>query len=157
VELSPVALNVRVSPSTLFDATSRLEYDVQGGGLQVLTIGSSVNTARTSAGANFSRRHVVKTQKPDDYLSAQTTTRLLDGRVTGTYALSWNIAQSYIVSQTGALSYMAQCCGVQVEFQRFNFPSSYRIPDDRRINFSFVLAGLGTFSNFFGAFGGTAR
>ena len=29
-----------------------------------------------------------------------------------------------------------------------------RISADRRINFAFVLAGLGTFSNFFGAFGG---
>jgi LPS-assembly protein len=157
VDLSPVALNVRVSPSTVFDTTTRLEYDVNGGGLQVLTLGSNVNGGRTSAGVNFSRRHVVKTQKPDDYLSAQTSLRLLDGRVTGTYGLSWNIAQSYVVSQTGALSYMAQCCGFQAEFQRFNFPSSYGIPDDRRINFSFVLAGLGTFSNFFGAFGGTAR
>ena len=49
---------------------------------------------------------------------------------------------------------MAQCCGLQFEFQRYNYPSSYVIPADRRFNFSFVLAGLGTFSNFFGAFGG---
>jgi len=141
----------------VLDATTRVEYDVQGGGLQVLTIGSSVSAGGSSANVNFSRRHVLKTQKPDDYLSTGTTLRLLEGRITGNYALSWNIAQSYIVSQTGMLSYMAQCCGVQVEFQKFNFPNGYRIPNDRRVNFSFVLAGLGTFSNFFGAFGGTAR
>ena len=28
------------------------------------------------------------------------------------------------------------------------------IPSDTRFNFGFILAGLGTFSNFFGAFGG---
>jgi hypothetical protein len=51
---------------------------------------------------------------------------------------------------------MAQCCGVQVEAQIFKFPQSSGlvIPSDRRFNVSFVLAGLGTFSNFFGAFGG---
>jgi hypothetical protein len=51
---------------------------------------------------------------------------------------------------------MAQCCGLQVDFQKFNYPSAagFPIPSDRRINVSFVLAGLGTFSNFFGAFGG---
>ena len=74
-----------------------------------------------------------------------------------TYRRAMSQLSAYIVSQTGMLSYMAQCCGVQVEFQKFNFPNGYRIPNDRRVNFSFVLAGLGTFSNFFGAFGGTAR
>jgi hypothetical protein len=54
---------------------------------------------------------------------------------------------------------MAQCCGLQVDFQKFSYPSSsgFPIPADRRINFSFVLAGLGTFSNFFGAFGNSVR
>ena len=51
---------------------------------------------------------------------------------------------------------MAQCCGVRADFQIVNFlPSvSSPIPSDRRLNFAFVLAGLGTFSNFFGLFGG---
>jgi len=53
-------------------------------------------------------------------------------------------------------SYMAQCCGFQVEFQRFNYSAGAGIPypTDRRFNVSVVLAGLGSFSNFFGAFGG---
>ena len=44
-----------------------------------------------------------------------------------------------------------------MEFQKFTTRSPFElpIPSDRRFNFSFVLAGLGTFSNFFGAFGGT--
>ena len=52
---------------------------------------------------------------------------------------------------------MAQCCGLQVEYPAVQLPGRLGIPlpSDRRINFGFVLAGLGTFSNFFGAFGGT--
>jgi hypothetical protein len=51
---------------------------------------------------------------------------------------------------------MAQCCGFEVDVQNYNYTQSSASPvsRDRRINFSFVLAGLGTFSNFFGAFGG---
>ena len=53
--------------------------------------------------------------------------------------------------------YNAQCCGVSVEFQAFNYPpdqSRFLLPQDRRFNMSFTLAGVGSFSNFFGAFGG---
>ena len=71
------------------------------------------------------------------------------------YALNWNISAGYIYSQSVMGSYLAQCCGVQADFQTINYPSGlgFPIPSDRRFNFSFVLAGLGTFSNFFGAFG----
>jgi hypothetical protein len=156
VDLSPVALTVRVSPSTAFDSNTRMEYDVSGGGgLQVFTTSGNVNGSRGSTALSYSRRRLVGSTKPDDYLNGSTSVRLRDGRVTGTYALSWDIARSYIVSQHVNASYLAQCCGVQVEFQRFNYPKSsgFPIPSDRRFNFSFVLAGLGTFSNFFGAFG----
>ena len=52
--------------------------------------------------------------------------------------------------------YNAQCCGVVVEYQQYNFPqySTYAVPQDHRFNIGFTLAGLGTFSNFLGAFGG---
>ena len=54
------------------------------------------------------------------------------------------------------MSYLAQCCGIQADFQKFNYPqfAYFPIASDLRFNVSFVLAGLGTFSNFFGAFGG---
>ena len=51
--------------------------------------------------------------------------------------------------------YNAQCCGVAVSYQSYNVAgySAFVIPQDRRFNISFTLAGIGTFSNFFGAFG----
>ena len=61
------------------------------------------------------------------------------------------------MTQNVLATYMAQCCGLQMEFQKFHLASSAPISSDRRINVSFVLAGLGTFSNFFGAFGNTLR
>ncbi len=42
VELSPVAVTARVSPSATIDATTRLEYDVTGNGLQIFTTGTNM-------------------------------------------------------------------------------------------------------------------
>jgi lipopolysaccharide assembly outer membrane protein LptD (OstA) len=156
VDLSPVALTMRVSPSAAVDANARVEYDVSGNGLQVVTTGTSFNMARGTGSVTFSRQRLVPTSPPNTFLSTSATTNFLQNRFKGTYALSWDVARNYIVSQSVMTTYMAQCCGVQLEFQRYNLPvsSSYSITSDQRFNFSFVLAGLGTFSNFFGAFGG---
>ena len=53
--------------------------------------------------------------------------------------------------------YNAQCCGLILEFQQFNYPNLVNpllIPQDRRFNISFSLGGIGTFSNFLGALAG---
>ena len=54
--------------------------------------------------------------------------------------------------------YNAQCCGINFEYQSFNLEGLFLadrhgVSQDRRINLSFTLAGLSTFSNMLGAFG----
>jgi LPS-assembly protein len=166
VDLSPIALTARVSPNNTLDANARLEYDVSGNGLQIFTTGATANliAAAPSGGvsprqlslnASYSRARYTPEQPVSQYLSLSTNSRWLDGRLGATYGLSWDIERAYIQSQSMMASYMAQCCGIQADFQTVNFlnnPAS-PIPTDRRFNVSLVLAGLGTFSNFFGAFG----
>ena len=157
VNLSPVALTARVSPSNRFDANTRLEYDVEGLGLAVLGVGANVSAGLSSGSLQFSRQHLSPGQAPNSYFSGSTSLRSPNSHFTGTYAISWDITHSTIVTQNVLATYMAQCCGLQMEFQKFHLVSSAPISSDRRINISFVLAGLGTFSNFFGAFGNTLR
>jgi hypothetical protein len=156
VSFSPVALTTRVSPSQNVDANLRLEYDVTGNGLQVLSTGGTLNATAASMNVSFSRQRPSPSSQVTSYLGGSSSLRLLQGRVTGTYALNWDISRAYVVSQSMVGSYMAQCCGFQVEWQNFSYPASAGIPlrADRRFNVSVVLAGLGSFSNFFGAFGG---
>ncbi len=156
VDLSPVALTARMSPSLRFETNARLEYDVSGNGVQVFSTGGTVTGATGSANVSYSRQRPSPASDINSYMSGSTSLRLREGRVRTMYALNWDIARAYVVSQTAMATYMAQCCGVQVEAQIFKFPQSSGlvIPSDRRFNVSFVLAGLGTFSNFFGAFGG---
>ena len=161
-DLSDVALNVRVSPKSGIDSNTRFEYDVQGKGLQVLTTGLSANWGSAASGTSttsvsFSRIEPESSKTPTGSFSSSTMLSAVQGRVKGGYSMTWDLAQAALLNQGVTLSYLAQCCGIQAEFQKFKYPqssSSFPIPSDRRFNVSFVLAGLGTFSNFFGAFGG---
>jgi LPS-assembly protein len=157
VSLSPISLTARVSPSARVDANTRVEYDVNGLGLASLGVGSTVSAGLASGSLQFSRQHLSSNSTPNSYFSGSTSLHTPNGHFTGTYALSWDLTHSTIVTQNVLATYMAQCCGLQMEFQNFHLVSSAPIPSDRRFNLSFVLAGLGTFSNFFGAFGNTMR
>jgi LPS-assembly protein len=157
VDLSPIALTARFSPTVSFDATTRLEYDVSGNGLQIFSVGGTMNTLRTSGNVSYSRQRPSPLSDVSSYVSGSSSVRLREGRVNGMYALSWDVARGYVVSQTMAWTYMAQCCGIQAEAQIFSFPagSGIPIPSDRRINVSVVLAGLGRVPLFFGGLGGS--
>jgi LPS-assembly protein len=157
-DLSPLTLMTRFAPTALVDTNGRIEYDVaRGRGLQVVSIGGTVNGTTVSAGTNFSHNRLDPSNH-STYVQGSTSLRWLDGRATGTYNISWDIGRSYVVSQGAMLSYFAQCCGLTMEFQKFNYASlgnNLAVPSDMRFNFGFTLAGLGTIpTNFFGAFGG---
>jgi len=153
-DLSPLALTVRLSPSSVLDANSRVEYDVSGAGLTLLSAGGGLRTGAGSLSLSYSHRSI---DRSEDYLTASTTINARGGRVAGAYSVSWDISRGYVVNQTVSGTYMAQCCGLLAEFQQFTYPQSagFPLPADRRVNLGVVLAGLGTFSNFFGAFGGS--
>ncbi len=156
--MSPATLTTRVKPNTAVEAAGRVEYNTSRGFLQLASMGGTgrIGTDGTTT-VSFSRSRTSRTSKLQSTLTSATALKFLQGRATGSYALNWDIGQQAIVSQGAAVTYMAQCCGLQIEFQKFRFPvanPNFPIPSDRRINFGFVLAGLGTFSNMFGAFGG---
>ena len=156
-DLSAVAIVVRATPSAALDSSTRLEYDVHGQGLQVFTTGTTARLGPSSASVSYSRLRASQTATADSSLSTSTSLNFLQGRATGAYGLTWDIGRSALLNQRVAVAYMAQCCGIQAEFQKFKYPQAnpnFPIPSDQRFNVSFVLAGLGTFSNFFGAFGG---
>jgi LPS-assembly protein len=157
VDVSDVAISVKLTPNARFDSTTRVEYDLLGEGLHVITTGTTAQLGQGTTTVNYSRYRRSRTSIPESSLSWSTSLNLLEGRARGAYALTWDIGRAGILSQTIGMSYLAQCCGIQADFQKFKFPqssSNFPIASDRRFNVSFVLAGLGTFSNFFGAFGG---
>ena len=150
---SPVALTARTAPSAFTTATFRLEFDQENLDLRAMNATGSSNYRAVQVSAGWSRR--VADTYTDNVINAATTINLLDGRTGGTYILNWDLARSYIIQQRWTGFYNAQCCGIMVEYQEYNLPSAIIVgPKDRRFNLSFTLAGIGSFSNFFGAFGG---
>jgi LPS-assembly protein len=157
-DLSPLTLTTRLAPTATLDTNFRLEYDVtRGRGLQIVSIGGTANGTAVSASANFSHNRL-NPLSPSTFVQGMTSLRWLDGRATGTYNIGWDIGRSYIVTQGVMLSYLAQCCGLTMEFQKYDYGSlgtNLANATDTRFNFGFTLAGLGTIpSNLFGAFGG---
>ena len=159
VDLSPVALTARFSPTLGFDANARAEYDVSGNGLQILSVGSTFSGQAYSNNLSYSRQRPSPASEVSSILSGSSSVRFKEGRVTGLYSLSWDIARGYVQSQTLGWSYMAQCCGIQADAQIFSYApgSGVPFPSDRRFNVSVVLAGLGNVPVFFGALGGGLR
>ena len=92
----------------------------------------------------------------DHYLNASANWHTRTNTLGITYSFNYDLKRDTFLQQRYLGYYNAQCCGFGVEYQTYNFAnySTVAIPQDRRFNVSFTLAGIGTFSNFLGAFGG---
>jgi LPS-assembly protein len=152
---SPVAVTARTAPTQFTTGTVRMEFDAQDGGLRTFHAGGASTYQAAQVNVGWSKANYDNSQSLNT-LNAATTINLRQGRTGGTYALDWDITRGYLIQQRWVGFYNAQCCGVAVEYQQFKFPTAILagIPQDRRFNVSFTLAGIGSFSNFFGAFGG---
>jgi len=161
---STIAFNARSALSTTSSITARAEYDPRAESAKLVGVGlnGTIQSSIADITAGWSRQvfggvALAGTLTSSHYLQQATTVRLLGGQLRGTASFNYDISRSTLLNQRYIASYSAQCCSVGFEYQSFNFPGidpRFLIPQDRRFNFTFTLAGLGTFSNFFGTFGG---
>jgi len=159
--VSPVAVTTRAALSRTVDANGRLEYDVRGLGLQTITAGGAVSMPSngSSGTISYNWRRLLPGSPAQAYVMGSANVRALERHVGGTYTLSYDIGRSTLISQQVVGFYNAQCCGFAVQFQKMQFPqvAGFPVPGDTRFNFAITLAGLGTFSNFYGAMSGIPR
>jgi hypothetical protein len=152
---SPVSVSVRSAPTMLTTATLRMELDQKDLTLRTIGASGSSNYRAAQVTAGWTRTNY-KNQTPQSFLNASSTFNFNGGRTGGTYALDWDISRGYLLQQRWIGFYNAQCCGITMEYQQFKFAQIITggVPQDKRFNIGFTLAGIGTFSNFFGALGG---
>jgi LPS-assembly protein len=161
-KFTPVALVVRASPNQRVEANFRTEWTPNGGAFQSFAGGTSINTSHFQQGVIWAEQRVVSLDpkiKPAvtvHYLTSSTTIHTARNKVGGTYSFNYDFHNGAYLQQRIFGYYNAQCCGLLAEYQVYNLPSSI-IPQDKRFNISFTLAGIGTFSNLLGAFGGQGR
>ena len=159
---SPIALSARAIPITPLAIDYRLEYDpIPDDETTPKLLGMSLNgTLRSTAAdvsAGWTRQAYNTGTRSNNFFQTSTNLRLAGGTYGGSVMFHFDLARATLVNQRYIGFYNAQCCGVSFEYQAFNYPPQpgFYFSQDRRFNMSFTLAGVGSFSNFFGAFGGT--
>ena len=162
---SPMSLLVRAEPTRELSATMRAEIDPTYRTLRSISAeGRYDRGGWLEARGGWSQRRLIP-QLPgfndpsrlDHYLNAYTALRTPGNTVGGLYSFNYDVRRGQHLMQRLLFYYNAQCCNVSLEYQVYNFEglgTRAFLPNDRRINVSFTLAGLGRFANVFGALGG---
>ena len=160
---SPIALQVRVSPTTVTDATFRSEYDTNTNSLRAISANGGLVAGWALINAGWSVNRSVPRRVDEEpvtlshYLNSTTVIRKPGNAFGGSYSFNFDMKEKNFLNQSIIAHYNTQCCGFAVEYQKFNFGTragQVGVPRDHRFNLSFTLAGIGTFSDLFGAFGG---
>jgi len=164
-KMSPISLGATVSPTDNLSASFRTEYNTY---LRTYLSFSAAGTFRfgdwlvTSTGWN-KRNYAtggVGIESISHYLNHDTSVSFNQNRLGGLVSFNWDLEHNTFLQRRVVGFYNAQCCGLIVEYQTFDFGGLYlagynpRVVKDHRWNFSITLAGIGTFSNIFGALGG---
>jgi len=162
----PVILAARGAPTDHVQGDFRTEWDPTAHTLRTFSSSGIANVSDwLQTTVTWSRRRFI----PDlpgyndpasatHFLSATANVRRMGNRVGGAYTFNYDLKQNTFLQQRLTAYYNSQCCGIAAEYQTFNYVGSFAAPtgitQDHRFNVSFTLAGVGTFSNLFGAFGG---
>ncbi len=161
---TPIDIGARVTPADSVSFDFRTTYEHTTSTFRYLNAGTTLRlNTNTDLNAAWS-----KTRQPKDspyadvpYYNSQSinggfTLRSDRNIYGGSYRAHYDIANTSFINQSLTAYYNPQCCGVAIEYTRSNLPSYGGVRGrayDRRFNVSFTLAGIGSFSDFFGAFG----
>ncbi len=160
---SAMALSARTSPNDHVQGEFRTEWDPTFHTLKTLAALGSINSGHLQASAGWSRRRYIpglpgfdNPNFADHYMNGSANWHTRTNTLGVTYSFNYDLRRDSFLQQRYLAYYNAQCCGFGVEYQAYNYSSftGVTVPQDRRFNVSFTLAGIGTFSNFLGAFGG---
>ena len=177
---SPIALSFRAVPADPLNATLRAEFDARYHKLRTISANASYSwLTKLQVTGGWSKRGFIEelpefndcrlalaTATPpctpatlDHYINASTTAHTKDNKVGTTYSFNFDVLHKAIIQQQVSLFYNAQCCGIAMQYQTYNYGagSISPIPADHRFFLSFTLAGLGNFSPFNGALSGVPR
>ena len=159
-KMSPVSLAARFTPNEQIGASFNTSYNTYANAfLNYAAIGTYAyrDNLQVSGGWN-QRRYVPGLPGYDNpagvshFLSADGIFRLNKNRYGGAVSFNYDFTKDYFLQSRFVGYYNAQCCGISFEYQTFDFGSvTYNgVNKDKRFSIAITLAGLGSFSPFFG-------
>ncbi len=162
-KFSPLSIQVRAVPADRVNGSLRIEYDTKFTAIRTISAVGTWNPGEwMNLNMGWSQRRYVQglsgfnnPNNASHYLNSAADFHFRQNRYGGTVSFNYDIAHRSFLQKRFTGYYNAQCCGFGVEYQNYNFGSlTSAVQQDRRFNISITLAGIGTFSNIFGAFGG---
>lgn len=156
---SPISISTTFEPVVNSSITSRLEYDPIISALQSISLGGGMQNEFVDVSGSFSKRRVITLIdrfRTGNLLGISGRAHSRRNTLGASYGFDYDFGRAALIQQRVGAYYNAQCCGLGFEYQQYKYPvlSPFVIPQDRRFNISFSLAGIGTFSNFLGAMTG---
>jgi hypothetical protein len=162
---SPIQISAIARPSDTTSAQLRMEYDTRFNAVRTYSASGRLDQAIADVTASWSKRQVIPglpefadPERADHFLGATANVHDRDYRVGGTYMFNYDVLRGYFLQRRYRMFYNTQCCGVAFEMQTIDlshFSSIGFAQSDRRMSINFTLAGIGTFSNPLGSFGGS--
>jgi hypothetical protein len=157
---SPIRIEATTRPVDRASAEFRMEIDSSLYAIRTMSASAHVYATHVQLNAGWSRRSLIPElpgfDRPDlatHYLNTGTTLRTRDNRAGGSYHMNYDVGRLALLQQRVVAYYNSQCCGIAFDWQSAGLPL-LGIPADRRWGVSFTLAGIGSFSNPLGSFGG---
>jgi LPS-assembly protein len=163
---SPIALNIRAMPATAISATVNADFDSHYHELRTISAQAGFNNPILQASLGWSKRAFIaeladfnQPSRLDHTINGSTNLRTRDNKYGTQYSFTYDVLRGGFTQQRVTGFYNAQCCGLAMEYQTYNYGvgANVPIPSDHRFFMSFTLAGLGNFSPFNGALGGVPR
>jgi len=163
---SPIALGIRAMPTSAINATVNAEFDSHYHQLRTISAQGGVTNANLQVSLGWSKKAFIADlagfndpTRLDHYINGSTNLRTKDNKYGTMYSFTYDVLRGGLTKQRVTGFYNAQCCGLAMEYQAYNYGvgSAVPIPSDHRFFMSFTLAGLGNFSPFNGALGGVPR
>ena len=157
---SALQLSVVTRPTDTMTGQFRAEIDSKYRKVREYSATGTADSSRVQVSAGWAKRQVIPELQgfgPEyerHFLNANTTIRTLDNKLGGTYGLYYDVKNTAFLQQRIVAYYNSQCCGISFDWQSISTPLYPGIPSDVRFGISFTLAGIGSFSNPMGSFGG---
>lgn len=156
---SPIQITAISRPTDVTSGQFRADIDPDVRKFRTLSASGSVQSSVLQLTTGWSRRLVIAELPGFDEgrsyhsLDASTTVRTRGNRTGGTYSFNFDVKNAGFIQQRIVAYFNSQCCGVSFDWQSISVPL-LGLPSDRRFGISFTLAGIGSFSNPMGSFGG---
>jgi LPS-assembly protein len=157
---SPLSIRASVRPTTDATADFRMDIDAEHRAVRTMSVTGRMNSAYSEGSVEWSRRFVIPGLRgfsnPRHFLSGGTSLRSRNNHLGGSYRFTFDAHDGSFVQQRIMAYYNSQCCGISFDWQTMATPlwTPQGVPTNTQFGVSVTLAGIGSFSNPLGSFGG---